>query len=113
LKQWRPAVYDGPRHQQIPLLERQTIDTVIPPCHFIHTCSKDRLSQYSLTSKGIDLFYSASHCNVAELYFRYLQVISSAGRSNNLGFGSYRWKIFVQWQNDKTFGKAFIREQCL
>jgi hypothetical protein len=37
LKQWRPAVYDGPRHQQIPLLERQTIDTVIPPCHFIHT----------------------------------------------------------------------------
>jgi hypothetical protein len=97
LKQWRPAVYDGPRHQQIPLLERQTIDTVIPPCHFIHTCSKDRLSQYSLHQRELICSYSASHCNVAELYFRYLQVISSAGRSN-LGFGSYRWKIL---SNDK------------
>jgi len=63
-----------------------------------HVLKTDR-DNFHVHQRELFVINTASHCNVAELYFRYLQVISSAERSD-LGFSSmwYHWKIFVQWE---------------
>lgn len=73
-----------------------------------HALKTDR-DNFHVHQRELFVINTASHCNVAELYFRYLQVISSAERSN-LGFSSmrYHWKIVVQWET--TLYIAFIRD---